>query len=114
MKVENQPEFGNIKAAILNATFTPISQHSLDPSAYPTGAVCAQLPKPFDQRLLLRIMDLYTPGNNGAIVSSDGRDDRPQWLIMQPDMAQQLKVNLRTGSRKKFTDANEMKEMLGR
>ena len=60
MKTEDRKDFGEIKAAILRVDFEPITQNGFNGNDYERGAVCAKLPKAFDVRSLLQIMDRYT------------------------------------------------------
>src|SRR5665213_891273 len=104
MKTEDRQDFGEIKAAILRVDFESITQNGFNGNDYERGAVCAKLPKPFDVKSLLQVIDRYTSGNSGAIISPGpicGEGTKEQWLIMPPENASALKSNLRTKIPKK-------------
>jgi len=115
MATQDRKDFGDIKAAILSASFEPAVRHGFNPNDYDQGVLCAKLPQPFDDIGLLDIIDRYTSGNSGAIVGhgpSCGNDNKEQWLILSPEAAGELKANLRSNTPKKFGSKEEMDEAL--
>ncbi len=96
-----QSRYSKIKAEIIGADFSPVEEKGFSPGDYDQGAVCAKLQNHFPPKELLRIVDQYTSGNNGVIVSSGPSCDsskEEQWLVMSPEIVTQLKANLRTNT----------------
>lgn len=106
MTTEDREEFGGMKAAILNASFTPIGKHGFNCDDYGPGVVGAKMPQHFDDIGLLRVIDRYTSGNSGAVVGPGpacGQNELEQWIIMRPEVASELKARLRTNKPMKYT-----------
>jgi hypothetical protein len=111
MTLERTKDFGAIKDAILNATFASVFPQVRDAYAYPADAVYAPLPSHFNEKDVLNVIDMYTSGNSGAIVGASAAE---KTLIIPDSKLQELKANLRTGTRKKFLNADEMNNSLRR
>jgi hypothetical protein len=101
--ITESPNFGEIKQTLINTIFSPIDQHGFNVQDYEQHVVCAKIQNQVDSDELLKIIDLYTSGNNGAIISPGPvcGDKIEQWVIMPPETARELKVNLRCNSPKK-------------
>ena len=106
MRIEDKPDFKQIRRELLDVTFAPVAACGLNPNDYPAGSLSARLSQPFDARSLLRVIDSYTAGDTGAIVSTQ-RDDARPLVIMSAQALEELRANLRTNTRKKFADPTE-------
>jgi hypothetical protein len=114
MKTESREDFQPIKAELLATSFAPIARCGFSVNDYEPGSVCAKLPSRLDAGALLQVIDRYTSGNSGAIISPGphcGADGVEQWLIMPPKVAAELKSNLRINAPRKPTNRDEANDI---